>query len=190
VRRRPEGRAERSPGLRVVAASAGDRRTGEGGRVVRPRDRGWIPRRRVGDRASNLAPTGRVPPLGEGFDRPVDSNEREGGQARGAERPGYGPVRVSEHEEVVGDRAEETAGVIGIGGHDEAHPGIGAAESVEHSYRGLQNPRTLVGVGIEDNRGEVEGGEPLGDGTGIGANRMQHEIVGESICHEAIVAMR
>ena len=69
----------------------------------------------VGDRVGDLAPLGRVPTLGARRHLGVDADERERRQALEAHRRDDLALRVAEHEELVGERAEEPARVLLVG---------------------------------------------------------------------------
>ena len=73
----------------------------------------------------------RVPALGRGRHGAVDAQEDERRQRRQTEALDEGPVGVAEHEELVGQRAEEPAGVGRTAGDHEVDPHVGAAQGVE-----------------------------------------------------------
>ena len=117
-----------------------------------------------GDLLGDRAPLGGVPTLGAGLQRAIEADEHERGQLGQAERANEGAIRIAVHEEPFGQRAEEGPGSFRIGGDHEVDACVGATERLEDACRGLEHPRALVGVGIEDHAGQVECGQPLFEG--------------------------
>ena len=115
-------------------------------------------------------------PSADRGDRAVHHHEREGRQPLDAEGLDGHPVGVDEGEELVGQRAEEGRGALGVGGHQPADAHVGAPERAEHSGGGVEDPRALVGVRIDHHRGEVERGQPLADGAAIAVERREGEV--------------
>ena len=85
-------------------------------------------------------------------------------------------VGIGEHEELVDERTEEGAGVVGVGGDEEVDPGVRAAQALEDARRRRQDPRALVGVGVEHDRREVERRQPLLERSRLAAERGQHQV--------------
>ena len=70
-------------------------------------------------------------------------------------------IGVGEDEELLGQRAQERSCIVVVGGDDEVHTSVRAAELLEDADRRLQDPRALVRVRVEHDAREVERGQPL-----------------------------
>ena len=68
---------------------------------------------------------------------------------------------VGEGEELGGPRPEEPTGIVGLGGDHEGDPTVGLGEGPEDAAGGLEQPRALVGVGVQDHQGQVEVGDAV-----------------------------
>ena len=165
---------DREVGEQRAQASAGDPRNGPGS--PDDGDVGWAPRRRVGDGVGDTPPGRHAPPLGGGRHGAVDADEHEGRQLAEPERLDGNAVGIGEHQEPLDERAEEGAGVAGVGGDEEVDAGVRAAEALEDPCRRRQDPRALVGVRVECDGGQVERRQPLLEGSWLAAERGQHEI--------------
>lgn len=142
-------------------------------RIARCGDRRHRPRRGVGDRLGDGAPLHGVPTLGSSRHGPVGANEDEGGQRREAEAAHESSIGIGEHQELLGQWAEERlCFVIGCG-DDEVDAHGGSGEAAQDASRGVEDPRALVGVRVEHDRCEVERGQPLGQRAGLGADRIE-----------------
>ena len=142
-------------------------------RIAWCRDRRHRPRRRVGDRPGDGTPLRGVPTFGGRRNGSVGAQEDEGRQRRQAETADERSVGIGEHQEFLGQRAEEGAGFVIGRRDDEVDAYGGAGESTQHAGGGLEDPGTLVGVRVEHDRSEMEGGQPLGQRTGLGADRIE-----------------
>ena len=100
-----------------------------------------------------------------------------------------GAFGIAEHEEPVGERTEERARLDRAGGDDQIDSCIGAAELFEHPAGGTQDPRTLVGVRVEDDRREMEGGQPFHDRAGLPEPTVD-EWREDEICRELLADLR
>ncbi len=124
-----------------------------------------------------------LPTLGAGGDDTVDTDERERGEFAETDRLHGGAIGVAEHEEAVGERAEEGLRIARARRDDQVDAGIRAAERFEDARRGPQDPAALVGVRIEDHRGEMERGQPVHQRARLTRRaidqRCQAEVAGE-----------
>ena len=158
--RRTVRRRARSPGRRRTSTtgrsssccrqrhgSAECWRAVERPRIAGHRDGRADPRRRRGDLLGHRAPLPRRPsPRRTACSVPSRRMNTNAGSWASPSAAHERPVGVAVHEELVGQRAEERLGAVGVRGDDEVDPGVGAAEALEDPRRRLQHPRALVGV--------------------------------------------
>jgi len=142
-------------------------------RIARGGDRRHRPRRGVGNRFGNGSPLHGVPTFGGRRHASVGSKEDEGGERRQAQTAHECPIGIGEHQEFFGHRPEKGAGfVVGCCDH-EIHANSRAGETAQNPSGGLEDPRTLIGERVEYDRGQMERGQPFGQRTGFGADRIE-----------------
>ena len=134
-----------------------------------------------GDRLGDRSPLRRVPSLRRCRHRAVDADEHERRQRLQPERLDDGAVVVDEHEELPHERTEERPGVLLRGGDEKVHAGIGAAQAFEDPRRRRQDPRRLIGVRVEGDRGQVERGQPFGQRPGSPPSGVNTRSAGGSL---------
>ena len=80
------------------------------------------------------------------------------------------PIGIGEGEELVGQRPEELQRSGRVGGGQERNAAIGTGVVLEDALGRLEDPRALMGVGIDDDQDERERREPIPEGTRFAAN--------------------
>ncbi|MEZ5135957.1 MAG: hypothetical protein R2699_13110 [Acidimicrobiales bacterium] len=92
-------------------------------------------------------------------------------------------IGVGEDEELVGERTEELLGPVVVGGHHERRAAVGFGEHPQDPRRRLDDPRALVGVGVQHDEGEVERGRPLPDGANLVVECLEGGVGRYLRCH-------
>jgi hypothetical protein len=142
--------------------------------LIRPR-----PAHHVGQVLDDRTPRLGVPSLGRAHDRQI---ERHVGECRELLQPeGLDDLTVGVHEahELLGVGAEELLCARFVAGQEEGGPHVRTGEVTQDPGPGLEQPRALVRVGIEDDQREVEQLELIGHGAILPAELVQDEVGGE-----------
>ena len=57
-----------------------------------------------------------------------------------------------------------------------AHPAVGTDKVPQNAASGVDHPRTLIGIGIENDDDQMEDGDPVADRAGFAIQRRQLHI--------------
>ena len=136
----------------------------------------------LGDRFGDRTPFVGVPALGLGDDLAVLTDEEECGGLGDTEVLRHGAVGVGEGEELVGVGTEVGLCVVDGAGDDPARAATGTLKVRQHAPGRVEDPRALVGVGIEHDGDQREGRHEATEGACFAFDRGQFEI--QICCHE------
>lgn len=138
--------------------SAEGRSSGEGCRFTGQRNCRGGPGGGGGNVLGNGPPGLRVPPLGYSWNGAIGSNEDESRERIQSQTANSGAIGIGKDQEFLAQRSEKLASLVGRASENETCPGGRTAEGSQNARCCWQDPRTLVGEWVEDDRYQMKGG--------------------------------
>jgi hypothetical protein len=117
-----------------------------------------------------------VPTSGRSNEGASEVDHHEGRQLSNPSGGNELSVWIAEHKVLVGEFAEKLPSAFGLRGNYPCGAAIGVGEPSENPIGGIEDPRTLVGVGVEHHGDEMKELELLVESAVVTPEGMQNKI--------------